>query len=76
MQISIRITMTPEGRVRTARILDQSRMSSDPFYRTMAESALRAVLNPRCQPFKLPPEKYARWKNMKLNFDPKDMFGL
>lgn len=76
MLISIRISMNPDGRVRTARVLDQARMSSDPFYRAMAESAVRAVLNPRCQPFKLPPEKYERWKNMKLNFDPKEMFGL
>lgn len=76
MLISIRIAMNPDGTVRTARVLDNARMSSDPFYRTMAESALRAVLNPRCQPFKLPPEKYERWQSMKLNFDPRDMFGL
>lgn len=76
MLISIRIAMNPDGTVRTARILDQSRMSSNPFYRAMADSALRAVLNPKCQPFKLPPGKYERWKNMKLNFDPKEMFGL
>lgn len=76
MLISIRIAMNPDGTVRTARVLDSSRMNSDPFYRTMAESALRAILNPRCQPFKLPPEKYDRWRSMKLNFDPRDMFGL
>jgi len=28
------------------------------------------------EPFKLPPEKYERWKTMKLNFDPRDMLGL
>jgi len=76
MLISIRISMNPDGKVRTAQILDQSQMSSNPFYRAMAESALRAVLNPACQPFKLPPDKYERWKSMKLNFDPKEMFGL
>ncbi|MCR4378910.1 MAG: energy transducer TonB [Rhodospirillales bacterium] len=76
MLISIRITMNPDGTVSTARVLDNARMATDPFYRTMAESALRAVLNPRCQPFKLPPEKYERWQNMKLNFNPRDMFGL
>ncbi len=76
MLISIRIAMNPDGTVRTARVLDSSRMNADPFYRTMAESALRAVLNPRCQPFKLPPEKYDRWQTMKLNFNPKEMFGL
>jgi len=36
----------------------------------LAESALRAVLNPRCQPFKLPPDRYEAWQVMELNFDP------
>jgi len=76
MIISIRMVMNPDGSVQQARILDQAKMSTDPFYRTMAESALRATLNPRCQPFKLPPEKFDRWKTMKLTFDPRDMLGL
>lgn len=76
MIISIRMAMNPDGTVQQARILDDARMSTDPFYRTMAESALRAALNPRCQPFKLPPEKYQRWKDMKLTFDPREMLGL
>lgn len=76
MIIAIRMVMNPDGTVQQARILDQSRMGTDPFYRTMAESALRATLNPRCQPFKLPPEKYERWKTMRLNFDPREMLGL
>ena len=76
MLISIRVVMNPDGHVRAARVLGQQQMSSDPFYRAMAESALRAVLNPRCQPFKLPLDKYDRWQTMLLNFDPKEMFGL
>ncbi|MCW8916742.1 MAG: energy transducer TonB, partial [Magnetovibrio sp.] len=62
MIIAIRMVMNPDGTVQQARIQDRSRMGSDPFYRTMAESALRATLDPRCQPFRLPPEKYQRWK--------------
>ena len=50
-------------------------MTADPFFRSAAESALRAVLNRRCQPFKLPPEKYDIWKLMILSFNPKEMFG-
>ena len=76
MIIAIRMVMNPNGTVQQARILDQSKIGTDPFYRTMAESALRAALNPRCQPFRLPPEKYERWKTMKLTFDPRDMLGL
>jgi hypothetical protein len=39
----------------------------------MAESALRALRNPRCSPLALPPEKYQQWQEMIFNFNPKDM---
>ena len=72
--ISIAMAMNPDGTVRQARILDQSRLQTDPFFRAAAESALRAVLNPRCNPLKLPPEKYQQWQNMILDFNPWQMF--
>ncbi len=50
-------------------------MGGDADFRAAAESALRAVLNPRCHPFALPREKYDSWKTMTLVFDPKEMFG-
>jgi len=59
--------------VRDARIVDQGRMSTDSFFRAAAESAMRAVLNPRCNPLKLPREKYDVWKSFILNFNPKEM---
>ncbi|NQV84167.1 MAG: cell envelope integrity protein TolA [Rhodospirillales bacterium] len=74
LSIEIKMAMNPDGSVRQARILDQSRLQSDPFFRAAAESALRAVLNPRCNPLKLPPEKYQQWQNMILVFDPRQMF--
>ena len=73
--VEIFVRANPDGTIRQAKILNQGRMRSDPFYRTAAESALRAVLNPICSPLKLPPKKYERWKVMKLNFDPRAMFG-
>ena len=73
--IEIRVAMNADGTVNSARIVDQGRMTVDPFFRSAAESALRAVLNRRCQPFKLPPEKYDIWKLMILSFNPKEMFG-
>ena len=73
--IDIRVFMNPDGTVRKADHLSSARMLSDGFYRTAAESAMRAVLNPRCQPFKLPLEKYERWKTMTLSFNPREMFG-
>ena len=74
MNIEIAVNMNPDGTVRDARINNKG-LATDPFLRTMAESALRAVLNRRCQPFKLPREKYDRWQTMTLIFNPKEMFG-
>ncbi|MEE8351079.1 MAG: energy transducer TonB [Rhodospirillales bacterium] len=74
LSIEIRMVMNSDGTVRQARIMDQIRLRSDPFFRAAAESALRAVLNPRCNPLKLPPEKYQQWQNMTLIFDPSQMF--
>jgi hypothetical protein len=73
--VSIRVWVNPDGRVREARILDQSRMLKDVFYRTAAESALRAVLNPRCSPLPIPPTKYDQFKEFVLDFNPKDAAG-
>ena len=73
--IEIRVAMNSDGTVNSAKIVDQGRMIADPFFRSAAESALRAVLNRRCQPFKLSPEKYDLWKLMILSFNPKEMFG-
>ncbi len=44
-----------------------------PFFRAAADAAVRAVM--LCQPYQLPPKKYAMWRDMILNFDPKEMFG-
>jgi len=74
MIIEIAVAMNPDGTVRNARVTN-SGLQADPFLRAMAESALRAVLNRRCQPFKLPRDKFDRWKTMTLIFNPKEMFG-
>jgi colicin import membrane protein len=42
------------------------------FFQAAADSAVRAVY--QCQPYALPAEKYALWRDMILNFDPSDMY--
>ncbi|MDH5748322.1 MAG: TonB C-terminal domain-containing protein, partial [Rhodospirillales bacterium] len=74
MAVQISVVMNPDGRVQSATINNKLRMTADSFYRSMAESARRAVLNKNCQPFKLPPDRYDIWKTMTLNFDPREMF--
>ncbi|MGB1548700.1 MAG: cell envelope integrity protein TolA, partial [Alphaproteobacteria bacterium] len=73
--VDIRVHVNPDGTIREARILDTDRMQRDSFFRTAAESAYRAVVNPRCSPLRLPPEKYEQWKTFTLSFNPKEMFG-
>ena len=72
--VNIRLRLNSDGTVFTAELVDSARAARDPFFRAAAESALRAVLNPRCSPLRLPPKKYEEWKNMVLSFNPRDMF--
>lgn len=73
--VTIRVEMSPDATPRSAIVLNETSTRGNAFHRAAAESALRAVLNPRCHPFRLPVEKYERWKTMTLVFDPKDMLG-
>jgi hypothetical protein len=70
--VDIRATVNADGTVATAVIVDQSRMS-DPLWRAAAESARRTFFNPQCTPLKLPPEKYATWRDLTVTFNPKDL---
>jgi hypothetical protein len=72
--IEVALVMNPDATVREARVIGDARMRSDPFFRAAAESARRAVLNPKCNPLKLPLEKYNEWQQITFNFNPKDMF--
>jgi hypothetical protein len=72
--IEIHIVMNRDGFVRSAKIVDSARVQSDHFFRSAAETALRAVLNKRCQPFKLPRDRYDQWQTITMTFDPREMF--
>jgi hypothetical protein len=71
--IEVKAVVNPDGTVQEATIIDQGRYGGDPYYRAAAESARRAVLNPRCSPLKLPPDKYDSWRDLDLFFNPKDV---
>ena len=45
---------------------------ASPFFQAAADSAVRAVY--QCQPYTLPRDKYALWRDMILNFDPSEMY--
>ena len=71
--VRIKLKLKPDGRILKAEILDHARMNTpgQSFYKILAESALRAVRI--CQPLKVPPTGYDRWKDLQLNFDPTEM---
>jgi hypothetical protein len=70
--VEIRASVQPDGTVTQATIVDQGRMN-DPIWRAAAESARRAFFNPQCTPLKLPPDKYDTWKDLDVDFSPKDI---
>ena len=71
--VRIKLKLKPDGRILKSEILDHARMNTpgQSFYKILAESALRAVRI--CQPLKVPPSGYERWKELQLNFDPTEM---
>lgn len=71
--VTVDVTLDEEGRVTSARLTPQSARQSarDDYYRTAAESAVRAVND--AEQFKfLPRSEYARWQRLSLTFLPKD----
>ncbi len=74
LQVEVRVLVNRDGSVKHAEVIpsQQGRYRSDPIFRAAADSALRAVELAR--PLKnLNPAKYETWKDMFINFDPKDM---
>lgn len=70
--VEVRASVQPDGTVTQATIVDQGKMG-DPLWRAAAESARRTFFNPQCTPLKLPPDKYATWKDLVVDFSPKDI---
>lgn len=68
--VDLKLFMNPDGTLRQAVIVDQIRYGTDSIYRAAADSALRAVRDPNCTPFQLPPGKYNDWKVINATFDP------
>ena len=71
--VRIKLELKQDGTIMKSEILDHQRMNrpGQKFYKVLAESALRAVR--LCQPSKVPPTGYEKWKNIQLNFNPTEM---
>jgi colicin import membrane protein len=69
-QVKLRLRFNPDGRLAgEPQIMNPQ---NTPYFLAVRDSALRAVQ--ACEPFSLPPAKYDFWKDIVLNFDPRDMF--
>jgi hypothetical protein len=74
--VGVQIRLNTDGTLRgVPRVVDSARMESDRSFRVIAESAVRALLNPRCRPLKLPYDQYEIWKDITFNFDPGEALG-
>ena len=71
--VRIKLNLKKDGTIMKSEILDHERMNrpGQKFYKVLAESALRAVR--LCQPLKVPPTGYEKWKDLQLNFNPTEM---
>ena len=76
MEVAIWMRFNQDGSLSAVpRIQDRGRLGNDPFFRAVAESALRALRDPSCVPIKLPYKYYDMWREIVLNFDPKEALG-
>lgn len=73
--VDIRVQVNPDRTVKAADIVDTGRYNRDTFFRAAADSARRALFNPRCNPLAVPADKYNVWKTMLIRFNPREMFG-
>ena len=71
--VRIKLKLKKDGTILKSEILDHQSMNrpGQKFYKVLAESALRAVR--LCQPLKVPPTGYDKWKDLQLNFNPTEM---
>jgi len=71
--VRIKLQLKKDGTIMKSEILDHQRMNKpgQKFYKVLAESALRAIR--LCQPLKVPPTGYDKWKDLQLNFNPTEM---
>ena len=74
MRVEIRVYLNRDGSIKKIEFLDMGRFNSDPSYRSVAESAQRAIIATQ-QVFKdvfagKYSGNYDNWSTLRLNFDP------
>ena len=73
-KVSLRLRLNKDGEVLNTKIMNKENMNNT-FFRTLAESAIRAVNHPDCKKLMVPKKKYETWKETILDFDPSVMIN-
>src|SRR5258708_15579305 len=75
--VQLRVFLAQDGSLAQPPLLEpasRAAAAANPYMRTAAEAALRAVNV--CEPYKrLPPNKYDAWREIVMTFDPSKMIG-
>lgn len=72
--VKIRVRLNVDGGVENVNIVDRSRMG-ERYFRAASEAAMRAILNPDCNPLNLPLDQYADWNDLIITFNPAEMLN-
>ncbi|SDG85712.1 TonB family protein [Roseospirillum parvum] len=71
MSVELEIKVLPNGEVLDVTVVDRARMAGDPFFRSVAESAVRAVR--RASPLPIPRDRYESFRrDFTMTFSPRD----
>ena len=68
--VALKARLDSDGMVLEVEPLEPDRYRSDSIYRTAADRAIRAVINPACQPLPFRAEEWPSWQIVTLVFDP------
>ncbi len=68
--VTIQVALAIDGSV--VAVFETGRSGTGPLYDVASDAAQRAVI--QCQPYRLPAEKHSLWKDVQVNFDPRDLY--
>ena len=68
LYVDVKVEMNSDATVRSAVIVGTG--GNTAFTKVAADSALRAIKNPKCNPLKVPLDRYDQWKVIVIRFDP------
>ena len=71
LKVRVRFNLSQNGQVSSSPEVLNS--SGNPAFGAATSSAVRAIM--RCQPYSLPIAKYEAWREVIINFDPREMLG-